>query len=161
MNKDLQNKIVQEIAENPPPATGKHLWRKGQSGNPAGRKKKGNTFNDVLETMLNSKAVSVVITLPDGSTKTLSIKADAKLRHALSARLIMAGLSGDISAIREINDRLYGKPVQQVNAKVESDTSAQVVVYAPKKKEWTEGQEGQDVTYPTSGKTDVVPRVDG
>jgi hypothetical protein len=74
-------------------------FQKGQSGNPHGRGVE-KVWRDAVMLAVNEK---------DGKGKD----ARKKLRR-LAEALVDAGLGGDISAIREIGDRLDGKPAQIV-----------------------------------------------
>jgi len=48
----------------------------------------------------------------DGNTRRLDLLAD---------KLVAAGLAGDVSALREIGDRLDGKAAQPISGRVEHD----------------------------------------
>ena len=65
--------------------------------------------------MLNAKAVKVTLTLPDGRLKVMAIEADAKIVNAISMRLLMAAMSGEVAAIREVMERVDGKALQRVD----------------------------------------------
>ena len=71
-------------------------WKKGQSGNPKGRPP------DLIKTML--KAV--------GDEKGLREIADAIMKKALK---------GDVKAAEFVYDRLYGKPKQSQDIKIETE----------------------------------------
>ena len=71
-------------------------WKKGQSGNPKGRPP------DLIKTML--KAV--------GDEKGLHDIADAIMKKALK---------GDVKAAEFVYDRLYGKPKQSQDIKIEAE----------------------------------------
>jgi hypothetical protein len=80
-------------------------FAKGQSGNPAGRPRKGKTFTETLHKYLNKKG-------EDGR----------KNHDALCETLINLALNGDdktqIPAIKYIMDRIDGKPAQTVDAQI-------------------------------------------
>ena len=69
------------------------MWEKGQSGNPAGRPKKGEALTDVLRDKVDKEAVA---------EKLISIAME----------------KGDIVALKYIYDRIDGRPVETVNQNV-------------------------------------------
>ena len=81
------------------------IWKKGQSGNPRGRPRKGKTLTDILE-----KYSSICVETVDG--KKISQK------ELLAEKVWGLTLSGYLPAIKYIYDRIDGKPtetVRQVN----------------------------------------------
>jgi ribosomal protein L12E/L44/L45/RPP1/RPP2 len=76
-------------------------WRRGASGNPAGRPHKGSTVTDILETL--------------GDTRT---EKGITRKEALGERLWEMALNGEMAAIRLIIEYLDGKPLQQMVAEV-------------------------------------------
>jgi len=97
---------------------------KGVSGNPRGRPK-DQAWRDALR-------IAVKEAMEDGSTK---------LRR-LAEKTVELALAGDIQAIREIGDRLDGKPVQAVES---SSEVTHYVIAVPTRqqtsKEWASQQE--------------------
>ena len=73
---------------------------KGQSGNPGGRPKKGETLTDILRGYLNE---------PDPDAPPYTRK--QMLAQALYSRAI----DGDVMAIKYTYDRIDGKPVETVD----------------------------------------------
>lgn len=67
-------------------------WKAGESGNPAGRPKKGLAVTDVMHQMLEEKP---------------------EIKKALAAKLFEMAIGGDITAIRELLNRLEGMPKQE------------------------------------------------
>ena len=78
-------------------------FTKGKSGNPGGRPK----------TLIWRNAIHHAV-------KRVSGGGDTRQLDLLADSLVAAALGGDISALREIGDRLDGKPTQAVA--VEGDT---------------------------------------
>jgi hypothetical protein len=70
-------------------------FRKGQSGNPGGRPKQ-KEFRDALNLALKRA---------DG---------DKRFLNRVAESLVAKAVAGDVSAIREIADRIDGKPAQAV-----------------------------------------------
>lgn len=69
----------------------------GQSANPKGRPKKGQTMTDILEKTLKKK----------------SIKVDGKMisgKEAAAIKIMQLALKGDVAALKYIFDRIDGKP---------------------------------------------------
>ena len=77
------------------------LFKKGQSGNPGGRPKE-KPFADALR-----------MEIADAGE-------DHKSLRRVARALIKKAESGDIRAIRELADRLDGKPIQAVEASVDA-----------------------------------------
>lgn len=75
-------------------------FKKGQSGNPKGRASE-KPWRDALMVAINERM---------GETKALRLAADQLVRQALK---------GDVAALKELGDRLDGKPRQEIEATVE------------------------------------------
>jgi hypothetical protein len=78
-------------------------FQKGQSGNPAGRPKKGETITDILRGRLELKDIDT----DDGRKIT---RAEALVDKVMS----LAIEDGDVASIRYIFDRIDGSPRQSV-----------------------------------------------
>ena len=93
-----------------------HAWKKGQSGNPKGRPRKGKTFTETLRSLMIANKLNLKITTKRPGEKveiqTFDIEADQNMYYALSMTLIHKSLEGDVQAINTIFDRLEGKPLQ-------------------------------------------------
>jgi len=72
-------------------------WGKGNSGNPNGRPRRGNTLADELRKVLNRKG-------PDGKKNNV----------AIAEKLVELARSGEVKAIREIFDRVDGRALQPI-----------------------------------------------
>lgn len=80
----------------------KHLFQKGQSGNPAGRPKKEATLTNILQRIADERSVAL------NGADMISAK------EALARKLIQMAMGGDIQAIKYIYDRIDGTPKQTV-----------------------------------------------
>lgn len=78
-------------------------FTKGQSGNPGG-KPKSKPFADMLRIAVNEAT-------EDGGKKL----------RALADALVSKAVAGDVQAIKEVADRLDGKPAQQIIASGDPD----------------------------------------
>jgi len=93
-------------------------WKKGQSGNPKGRPKKGQTMTDLLETELSKKGLG-------GNTSFTARQAVVqKLLRLATDEAVEA--STRLAAIKYIFDRLDGRP--EVTQKITADDAPQVVI---------------------------------
>ena len=87
-------------------------WKKGQSGNPNGRAK-DKLWADAIRIAVNEA-------YKGGDRQKLRVLAD---------KLVDKALEGEIAAMKEIGDRLDGKPAQSVD--VSSEQSHRYVVRMP------------------------------
>lgn len=71
-------------------------FKKGQSGNPKGRPKKEESITSLLRDKLSKKTGE--------SRKTAA--------DQIAAKLVDMAISGNMDAIREISNRVYGRPKQ-------------------------------------------------
>ena len=81
-------------------------WAKGESGNPAGRPKGSKNRSTILKQFLEleyRKRGRPVSNPLDPSAKSMTIE------EAIDAKLICKAIDGDLAAIREIKDTVYGK----------------------------------------------------
>ena len=69
------------------------MWKKGQSGNPNGRR---NAAKDILNKLLDSEMD------------------DRSQREALLSKLLQMGMRGDLGAIKEVLDRTEGKSKEHI-----------------------------------------------
>jgi hypothetical protein len=85
----------------------KKNWKKGQSGNPSGRPLGSKNRSTVLKELLGLK-----LRKADGGFVAHPLDPDKKqitAEEAVAAALIKKALKGDVAAIREIQDTIYGK----------------------------------------------------
>lgn len=90
--------------ENRKPGT----WLPGQSGNPNGRPPKGLSVSETIRDMINGK--------PD-------------IKKALASKLLEMALRGDLQSIKELLDRIEGKPM--FRAEVSNVTPPQPILGSP------------------------------
>ena len=93
-------------------------WKKGQSGNPKGRPKKGKTFSETARALMAAKKIDIIYSFPsDGKqkTKTLHIDSGKSVYHGLVAALISEGMKGNVQAIKELVDRAEGKAKEHID----------------------------------------------
>ena len=95
-------------------------WVKGKSGNPSGRPKKGSSWSDVANQLLDATELDISLTLPNGKKHqiTCNIEGGNTIRHAVVGALIVEALKGNIQAIRELADRTEGKPAQKAEVEI-------------------------------------------
>ena len=95
-------------------------WEKGQSGNPKGRPKKGSSWSDVANQLLDASELDINVTLPNWKQHQITCKIEDgnTIRHAVVGALIVEALKGNIQAIRELADRTEGKPAQKLEAEI-------------------------------------------
>jgi hypothetical protein len=79
------------------------MFQKGQSGNPAGRPKKGQALTDILRKELNKR------TIYDEDQKTYIARKTAIIR-----KMIDLAIEGDLAAQKYIFDRVDGKPMESM-----------------------------------------------
>ena len=90
-------------------------WKKGQSGNPKGRPKKGSSWSEIAPDLLDSSEIMIQFKTSK-KTQSLHIKTDddKTIRHAVVAALINEALHGNIQAIKELYDRTDGRAPQKI-----------------------------------------------
>jgi hypothetical protein len=82
-------------------------WQPGQSGNPSGREKGSKNRSTILKKWIESDC-----NITDPSTgKEIAVTIEDKIALALIGKAI----NGDIAAIREVYDSVYGKTEQVKN----------------------------------------------
>lgn len=77
-------------------------WKPGQSGNPKGRPKKGQSLTEALSIRLDAPVLFDGQTMPG--------------REAVARKLVALALDGDVAAIRYIYDRVDGLPTARIEA---------------------------------------------
>lgn len=77
------------------------LWTKGKSGNPKGRPPKERSVTNCIREILEQTEFQ-------GQT----INGGRKVAWAIAEALVKGALQGDIQFIKEIIDRIEGKPIQ-------------------------------------------------
>lgn len=80
-------------------------FKKGQSGNLAGRPKGRKTWKLVFQEFLDMQDK---LTLPDGET------VDVPIQYKIAYQLVKMAKEGDLASIKELIDRCEGKPTQRI-----------------------------------------------
>jgi hypothetical protein len=93
-----------------------------------GKRKAGKSFPEVARTLLDSKKINVIITLPDGTRKNWVMEANVNFRHVLAVALLKEAISGNVQAAKELVDRTDGKVTEHVH--LESDGPLVEVIQA-------------------------------
>jgi hypothetical protein len=83
-------------------------WKKGETGNPTGRGNAERPWREAIQ-----RAVK----------RRLEGKDSPQALDKLADAIVSAGLAGDIAALREIGDRLDGKPAQGVTVSGDDNLS--------------------------------------
>ena len=88
-------------------------FKKGQSGNPAGRKKGVPSLTQTLKQMLDASELNLEVRtqmpgkLPE--IKRFNIKTDHSIKYAVTMAMISQAIAGDMRAINAIWDRIEGR----------------------------------------------------
>ena len=88
-------------------------FKKGQSGNPKGRPISSKLFKDLLSLAVHERIDEKPLRGVETGEKT-------KLRR-IAEVLVQKAVDGDIRAIREVADRLDGKPHQSTDTTIATD----------------------------------------
>jgi len=97
-----------------------HLFKPGQSGNPAGRPKKGECLTDILR----NQAALLDVDTTDGPIAR---------REALSRKLWAMAMTGDMAAIKYIYDRIDGKPRESMDLDMTQRVEGDINIIRPKR----------------------------
>jgi hypothetical protein len=115
---------------------GRHMikprWKKGESGNPKGRPKLGNSWAEAIRwaTSRTPKELAGFLGASFLTTQLNKMPQNVSLKHLIIARWIVAQMNDPSPALAGIiMDREEGKPVQPVDMNVNSPLS--VIVEPP------------------------------
>jgi predicted ABC-class ATPase len=96
-------------------------YKPGQSGNPKGRPKKGETFREVLEKILEER-----------QSVEISGKARRPTKKEILARvLVEQALGGNPAFMKQLLDRLVGLPLQQIDLDAMLQTPQDINIIIP------------------------------
>ena len=95
-------------------------FKAGESGNPNGRPKKGNTWKDVANELLDAKIINLEMVLTTGAKKIIRLESNKSFRHAVIIAQINAAMKGNVQAARELADRTEGKPMPMTPGQAET-----------------------------------------
>ena len=95
-----------------PPINKQHRWKKGESGNPAGRKKNIDTLTALVREELKKVPV---LKSKDGKPSTNTKTWSQLLAEALPAAVLKALMNGDVKPYALLLERLEGKPQQPID----------------------------------------------
>ncbi len=95
----------------------KYQWVKGQSGNPAGRPKGSRNITSNLKELLEIEL--------DTEDPVTGVTIKASSSQIINSRLIRSALDGDVKAIKEIYDRIEGRPNQKLDITGDMNKSSQ------------------------------------
>jgi len=103
-------------------------FKKGQSGNPKGRPKGSISYTDALKRVLAAEKMSVELTV-NGKKKHIDVVSNGKnFYDGIAVVQIMEALKGNMQAIKDISDRVEGKPMQKVETKDVSQKPREIIV---------------------------------
>jgi len=88
-------------------------WKKGQSGNPAGRPKNVKYFSEVAKELLEARKIKIQYEI-NGNKKNLDLKTSKTISHGLVSALIVEGLKGNVKAAQFLVERIEGRPDQRL-----------------------------------------------
>ena len=89
------------------------VWTKGESGNPVGRPKNEKSYVKAARDLLASTEIKISFKVKQGrdvQKKTIDISSDHNMYYALAATMIIEGLKGNHKAVKDIMDRVEGRP---------------------------------------------------
>ena len=69
--------------------------------------------SEAMHEILNGQEIHVTLTI-NGRKKELHVKADQNLAYGVAAVAIQKAMAGDVKAIREVVDRVQGRPPQSI-----------------------------------------------
>ena len=97
-------------------------FKPGQSGNPAGRPKKHDTFSEIARELAGATEIDITYTV-GGKENHRHLTSSKSFYEGIAMAVIAKALTGDISATKELLDRTEGKPNQSIalNANITED----------------------------------------
>lgn len=101
-----------------------HLFKKGQSGNPAGKPEGTLSWKSII-----IKAALKEVELRNPTTGEVKKK---MLAEIIAEKLLEKAKQGDMRAIEQFGDRIEGKPAQAITGSL--DLTSKIVYLPPKEK---------------------------
>ena len=90
-------------------------FKPGESGNPKGRPPKKGSYTDSLRRVLEAEEMCIEL-LVNGEAKKIHVVSKGKnFYDGIAVVQIMEALKGNMQAIRDISDRVDGRPIQMVS----------------------------------------------
>jgi len=102
-----------------------HEFKKGESGNPAGRPTGTRNLSTILREMLEED-IDVVI---DG------VKTKKQFKDAIIRKLLQKANGGDLRAIEHIMDRMEGKPKEKIVHEIETVKTFTIIAASSSKRD--------------------------
>jgi hypothetical protein len=101
-----------------------HRWKPGQSGNPNGAPTKARRMSDEIRAILDMEIPPTVLYKLNKhlkKKKLQELESGVTFRQAVAFQLIVKGMGGDVTALREVGDRDEGRPTQRVEVESKED----------------------------------------
>jgi len=105
-------------------------FKKGQSGNPAGKPKGATSYGVAIKRLLKADKMTIHLEI-NGKSKETTIKTkvgELNFYDALASVQLTRALKGDRGSIKDLIDRIEGTPTQSINMKQELSGGLNVTV---------------------------------
>lgn len=117
-----------------------HRFQPGESGNPAGRPRKGETYRELLE----EESVRLVkdVLAPEGHREKINAK------RMIARKLVLMALGGNLASIESVMNRVDGHPAETLNVGGGGEFRVRIV---PITEADLKAMEGVEVVQPDEG----------